>query len=65
MAIWNTESKGELEAVHSLATDSDRAVAIVAAAYLENPLERDVKRRLRSDETARKPIEELSILRGL
>lgn len=54
MATWNLRNKGEEEAVHSLATDSDRAVAIVAAAFLENRLEQELKNSLRHDEVGAK-----------
>ena len=50
MAVWNTETEGELDAIRSLANESDRGVAIIAAAFLEGRLKQGIIAKFRYEE---------------
>ena len=49
MAVWNLETEGEREAIQSLAKESDRGVAIIAASFLEGRLQQGIIAKLRND----------------
>ena len=56
MAVWNHKNKGEADAIGSLANESDRGAAIIAAAYLEDRLRGGIIQKLRRDSKATKNI---------
>jgi hypothetical protein len=61
MAVWNLETKGETDAIHSLANESDRGATIIAATFLEDRLEQGIIAKLRNE---KKVIKELFIPTG-
>lgn len=64
MSVWNTKNEGELKAVQSLAHESDRSAAIIAATFVEDRLQQGLECRFRRDAVARPVTEELFRIAG-